>query len=92
MNPVPPYKEVITVPAHVPDVIVPTEFKLDAVVKEANEVTSVATSVLVPDGKVTFVRAVVVNVRLKAPDVVSVVVSARVSVALVAGAVIVTPL
>ena len=78
------------VPAQVPDVIVPTLFKLDAVVNDANEVTSVATNVFVPDGKVTFVAAVVVKVKLKAPEVARVVVSAIVNVAFVAGAVIVT--
>lgn len=80
----------IAVADQVPDVIVPTLFKDEAVVSEDSEVTSVATRVLVPDGKVTFVVAVVVRVRLNAPDVANVVVSAKVRVALVAGAVIVT--
>ena len=61
--------------------IVPTEIKDD------NVATSVATRVFVPDGKVTFVVFVVVSVRLNAPEVANVVVSAIVSVALVAGAV-----
>ena len=73
-----------------PEEIVPTLFKDEAVVKDDKEVTSVATNVLVPDGNVTLVVAVVVNVKLNAPDVANVVVSAIVSVALVAGAVIVT--
>jgi hypothetical protein len=64
--------------------IVPTEIKLD------NVATSVAARVLFPEGKVTFVKAVVVSVKLNAPDVVNVVVSAIVNVALVAGAVTVT--
>jgi hypothetical protein len=87
---VPPYKEVITVPAQVPDVIVPIEFKLDAVVKDANEVTSVATNVLVPDGKVALVVAVVVRVKLLAPEVIKVDPSTKVKVADVVGAVTVT--
>ena len=73
-----------------PEEIVPTLFKDEAVVKDDKEVTSVATNVLVPDGNVTLVVAVVVNVKLNAPDVANVVVSAIVSVALVAGAVILT--
>ena len=67
----------------------PTEFNADAVVKDANEVTAVLTSV--PEvGKVTLVGAVVVRVRLFAPEVTSEDPSANVSVAEVAGAVIVT--
>lgn len=88
--PCPPYAVVIAVPAQVPVPIVPMLFKDEAVVNEANEVTSVATRVFVPDGRVTFVVAVVVRVKLKAPDVTNVDVSAKVRVALVAGAVIVT--
>jgi len=83
LNPVPPYKAVITVPAQVPEVITPT------VLREANEVTSVATNVLVPDGNVALVVAVVVRVKLFVPDVISEDPSAIVSVEDVAGAVIV---
>ena len=64
--------------------IVPTEIKLD------NVATSVAARVFVPAGKVTFVKAVVVSVKLNAPEVANVLVSAIVNVALVAGAVMVT--
>jgi hypothetical protein len=81
---------VITVPAQVPEVIVPILLRLDAVVNEANEVTSVGTNVLVPDGKVTFVVAVVVRVRLNAPEVIKEEPSAKVKVADDAGAVIAT--
>ena len=81
----PPYKEVITVPAQVPDVIVPIEFKLEAVVNEAKDVTSVATRVFVPDGKVALVVAVVVRVKLLAPEVIKLEPSAIVSVALLVG-------
>jgi hypothetical protein len=84
LNPVPPYKAVITVPAQVPEVITPT------VLREANEVTSVATNVLVPDGNVALVVAVVVRVKLFVPDVISEDPSAIVSVEDVAGAEIVT--
>jgi hypothetical protein len=84
LNPVPPYKEVITVPAQVPEVITPT------VLREANEVTSVATNVFVPAGKVELVVAVVVRVKLLAPEVIKVDPSTKVSVADVAGAVTVT--
>jgi hypothetical protein len=84
LNPVPPYKEVITVPAQVPEVITPT------VLREANEVTSVATNVFVPAGKVELVVAVVVRVKLLAPEVIKVDPSTKVSVAKVAGAVIAT--
>jgi len=84
LNPVPPYNEVITVPAQVPEVITPT------VLREANEVTSVATNVLVPDGKVALVVAVVVRVKLLAPEVIKVDPSTKVKVADVVGAVTVT--
>ena len=80
----------MTVPAQVPDVIVPIVFKLDAEVNEPKVATSVATKVFVPDGKVTSVVAVVIRVRLKAPDVISDDVFAKVNVAEVAGAVTVT--
>jgi hypothetical protein len=66
-------------------VIVPTVFKLDADVSDDNEVTAVFTNV--PEvGNVTFVVAVVVNVKLKAPEVANVEPSAKESVALEAGA------
>jgi len=84
LNPVPPYKEVITVPAQVPEVITPT------VLREANEVTSVATNVFVPAGKVALVVAVVVRVKLLAPEVIKVDPSTKVNVADVVGAVTVT--
>ena len=80
----------MAVAAQTPVEIVPIEFKLDAVVSDAKDVTSVATRVFVPDGKVALVVAVVVRVKLFAPEVVNVVVSAIVIVALVAGAVTVT--
>lgn len=88
--PCPPYAVVIAVAAQTPVEIVPIEFKLDAVVNDAKDVTSVATRVFVPEGRVTFVKAVVVSVKLNAPEVANVVVSAIVIVALVAGAVTVT--
>ena len=80
----------MAVAAQTPVEIVPIEFKLDAVVNDAKDVTSVATNVFVPDGRVALVVAVVVRVKLFAPEVVNVVVSAIVIVALVAGAVTVT--
>ena len=86
----PPYKEVITVPAQVPDVIVPIEFKLEAVVNEAKDATLVATKVIFPVGKVAFVVAVVVKVRLLAPEVISEEPSTIVKVDDVVGAVTVT--
>lgn len=89
MNPVPPYNDVMAVADHVPVVIVPTEFKLEAVVNEANDVTAVFTKVPVV-GNVTFVSPVVVSVSELAPEVARVEPSAKVNVALVAGAVIVT--
>jgi hypothetical protein len=87
---VPPYKEVITVPAQVPDVIVPIEFKLEAVVNEAKDATLVATKVIFPVGKVAFVVADVVKVRLLAPEVISEEPSTIVKVDDVVGAVTVT--
>lgn len=81
----PPYKEVITVPAQVPDVIVPIEFKLEAVVNEAKDATLVATKVIFPVGKVALVVAVVVRVKLLAPEVIKLEPSAIVSVALLVG-------
>ena len=59
-------------------------------VKDVREATSVATSVFVPAGKVEFVGAVVVNVKLFAPAVLSVDPSTKVNVADEEGAVIVT--
>ena len=64
--------------------------KLEAVVKEFNEVTSVATKVLVPVGKVTFVVPPVVRVKEFAPDVINVDPSTNCKVAEDVGAVIVT--
>lgn len=85
----PPYNPVIAVADQVPDVIVPTVFNDDAVVNDPNEVTLVFTSV--PEvGRVTLVRAVVVRVKLFAPDVIKEDPSANVSVADVVGVVIVT--
>ena len=58
---------------------------------DANTLKSLPEDVSVPAlGKVTFVAANVVNVRLNAPDVAKVVVSAKVNVAFVAGAVMAT--
>ena len=85
----PPYKAVIAVADQVPVVIVPTLFKLEAVVKEPKDVTAVFTRV--PEvGNVTLVGAVVVKVKLFAPDVTSEDPSAKVNVADEVGAVIVT--
>jgi hypothetical protein len=61
--------------------IVPTEIKLD------NVATSVAARVFVPDGKVALVVAVVVRVKLFAPEVIKVDPSTKVSVADVVGVV-----
>jgi hypothetical protein len=80
---------VIAVADQVPEVIVPTLFKLEAVVNDAKEVTAVLTKV--PDvGNVTFVSAVVVKVKLFPPDVIKEDPSAKVKVAEEVGAVIVT--
>lgn len=68
--------------------IVPIEFNDEAVVKEDNDVTAVFTSVPVV-GSVTFVGAVVVSVKLLAPEVINEELSASVRVAEVVGAVIV---
>jgi hypothetical protein len=81
--PVPPYAGPIIEAFQVPLVIVPTVAKLD------KPATAVFTNV--PDvGKVTLVEAVVVNVVENPPAVASVDPSASVSVAPVAGAVIVS--
>ena len=70
--------------------MIPTLLRLDAVVNDANDVTSVATNVFVPVGKVTFVVPPVVKVKLFAPDVIREDPSAIVNVAELVGAVIVT--
>lgn len=63
LTPVPPYVDPITVPFHVPVVIVPTETKDERVV------TAVFTNV--PEvGNVTLVAPVVVNVKEFAPEVI----------------------
>jgi hypothetical protein len=89
-KPVPPYCGAIIVPFQVPVEIVPMEFKLDAVVKDAKDVTSVATNVFVPDGNVALVVAVVVRVKLLAPEVIKVDPSTMVKVDDDAGAVTVS--
>lgn len=70
--------------------MIPIVLKLEAVVNDVKEVTSVATKVFVPEGNVAFVVPLVVRVKEFAPDVIKVDPSTNCKVAEVVGAVIVT--